>query len=193
MAPIQKMGVCPTVPAGNAKIAGGTGTSSPESAANGAQRRMGGVQAGGEAQAELEPRLRFRGGEIERAFGEQRRRDAELAVPFEAGAREPGAHAGVDRQSPLSQPHASHGVVDGEQRRHADLGTDPSAPGRPAQLGSELTDPLLRSDATHHRRSQHRGGRAATAIIDVGGAACGTTGGGIAGGGGIWAGNWAGN
>ena len=116
------------------------------------------MHADGETQAELEPRLRSRGGEIERPFGEQRRRDAELAVPLEAGAQAPGAHAGVDRQPPLPQPHAAHGVVDRQQRRHARFGTEPLATRRPAQLGSDLTDVILRPEAAHDRRAQIEAG-----------------------------------
>jgi hypothetical protein len=130
------------------------------------EARAGGMQADGETQADLDPRLRSRTGEIERPFGEQRRRDADLAVPFEARARDARAHASVDRQPPLPQPHAPHGVVDRQQRHHARFGTEPVATRRPAQLSSDLTDVILRSEPAHDRRAQIEAGARRLQVID---------------------------
>ena len=157
MAPIQKMGVCP-----------GSGRQREDRRGNGDQltgergeRRQaaaGRVQAGGEAQADSIPVCKL-GVARSSARSESSAADTPSSPYVRTRPRDPRAQAGINRQSPLPQPHASHGVVDRQQRRHAGRGTDPSPPRRPAQLGSELCDVILRSDATHDRRSQSKRAR----------------------------------
>ena len=153
VAPIQTRGVWPTTPRGRAKIAGGLGTSSAWSVANGARRR-----ARREAQPErgARPRARPRS-----ATGRSRGRGrAPTAAPrrgrprrrARAGCTQLPADADVGRHPPLVKAHAAHAGVDGRERRRARPRARAGRGPRPSRSASAgLRDPLLGSEARVER------------------------------------------